>query len=195
MVIAATVSCRTDVDELFLAQVLPAITRYTRRYCSRWNPAQRDEAVAEATAAGYQYLLRLHQKGRLCDALTHSFIRNTLFHVLSDRHVGGGQSSRCVMSRNTQHRHGVRVTGLNSASESGWDRQLMVDRRATPAELACLRIDFGAWYTQQSLSHQRMIDLLIAGERPGEVARRCRLSPGRISQLRRLWRKSWEHAA
>jgi len=37
-----------------------------------------------------------------------------------------------------------------------------------------------------------VIDDLMVGERAGDVAHRCGLCPGRVSQLRREFRDDWE---
>src|SRR3972149_3760247 len=72
-----------------------------------------------------------------------------------------------------------------------WQQIVVEDRRAGPAEVACLRIDFADWLALQPKRNRQIAESLAVGDTPCEVARRFSLSQGRISQLRRALRESW----
>jgi FixJ family two-component response regulator len=66
------------------------------------------------------------------------------------------------------------------------------DRHATPADVAATRIDFADWLQTLSRRYRRIAETLATGEGTGTVARRFRLSPSRISQLRHEYYESWK---
>ncbi len=68
---------------------------------------------------------------------------------------------------------------------------LVADKRATPAELAANRIDFGAWLATMSPLRRQLAQFLSKGESTRAAARRFALSPGRVGQLRREFQASW----
>lgn len=64
--------------------------------------------------------------------------------------------------------------------------------RTTPADAACFRVDFEQWLSELPDRHQQLALALAEGERPGDLAKRLKLSPGRISQLRAELRDAWD---
>ncbi len=68
----------------------------------------------------------------------------------------------------------------------------MEDHRSGPAETAAARIDVAAWFHALSPQNRRIAQALALGEPTAEVARQFGVSPGRISQLRVDFRRSWE---
>lgn len=64
-------------------------------------------------------------------------------------------------------------------------------RRSTPADTAASRIDFAGWLRGLSRRNRRIAEALAAGHRTTDVARRFKVSPARISQLREEFRASW----
>jgi FixJ family two-component response regulator len=66
------------------------------------------------------------------------------------------------------------------------------DRHCTPAELAASRIDVPAWLSRLKPRDRKIALKLAVGETTSAVARRFRLSEGRVSQLRGEFRNSWE---
>jgi len=61
-----------------------------------------------------------------------------------------------------------------------------------PAERAALRIDFAAFLRSLSLRELAILVALASGERTLDVAKRFRLTPGRVSQLRREFHEQWQ---
>ena len=62
---------------------------------------------------------------------------------------------------------------------------------ALPADVASTRIDFAAWLRTLPRRHRKIAENLAIGERAGAVARRFRVSPARISQLRQKSYWAW----
>jgi hypothetical protein len=69
---------------------------------------------------------------------------------------------------------------------------LSATRRSTPADLAALRIDFADWLCGLSLRHRQIALCLAGGERTSALAARYRVTPARISQIRRELADGWD---
>ena len=68
---------------------------------------------------------------------------------------------------------------------------LVEGRSGTPAELAASRIDFADWLERLPKRNRRLATKLAAGESTSDVSRKFRITPGRVSQLRRELAESW----
>jgi hypothetical protein len=99
-----------------------------------------------------------------------------------------------VLSEYAQRCKGFTVESLDVFDDrkGGWREILVEDRTATPAGIAASRIDFQAWLRRLSRPQRRVAKVLASGERTMAAAKRFRLSPARISQLRGELRASWE---
>ena len=114
--------------------------------------------------------------------------------VCEGRRVGGHLSSRDTLSAYAQRRQGFFVERLDHFDETSgeWQEVLVEDRRASPADLAAIRLDFASWLRRLPTRGRRIALSLAAGNTTAAVARKFRLSPGRISQLRSWLRTNWE---
>jgi hypothetical protein len=66
------------------------------------------------------------------------------------------------------------------------------DNRITPPpDQAAFRVDFPVWLGMQTKRNRRVIGDLMAGERTQDVSQKFRMSPGRVSQLRREFMEDW----
>lgn len=72
-----------------------------------------------------------------------------------------------------------------------WREALLESRRASPAEMAAVRIDFQHWLSTLSVRDRAIALALAAGEKTYRVAARFALSCGRIAQMRRELAVSW----
>jgi len=77
------------------------------------------------------------------------------------------------------------------ADKGEWREVLLEDRRAGPAETAAARIDIGDWFTSLPRKKRRLAENLATGLTTKKAASKFRLSPGRISQVRRELMDSW----
>ena len=114
--------------------------------------------------------------------------------VRAGRKVGSKLNIKDVSSEYCQHRKGVRVERLDryDVVESGWREILVEDRRATPADIAATRIDFADWLKSLTPKMRRLAKALATGETTQVAACKFRLSPARISQLRRDLQQAWQ---
>jgi hypothetical protein len=86
------------------------------------------------------------------------------------------------------------VRSLHSSDRAcdPWRGVVLADRRSEVAELACFRLDFEEWLARRSRRDRQVIGGLGAGEPAKALVERLGLTPGRISQLRRLYQRSWK---
>jgi hypothetical protein len=172
--------------------MLPAIRQQLRFAFRDLKAEDREEAVAEATANAAIVYARLFQLGKTDVAYPSALARFAAAQYRSGRRVGNRLNVNDVMSGYAQHRRGIHVERLDKFDlEQGWKEVFVEDRSCTPAELAASRIDFDNWLGGLSTKRRRIAATLASGESTLAVARKFRLSPGRISQLRRELDQDW----
>jgi hypothetical protein len=99
-----------------------------------------------------------------------------------------------VLSPYAQRKLGITVSRLHrpDAENNTWKEILVGDPSCTPAELAVSRIDFDAWFKKLPRRKRRIASTLAIGEATKDAARKHKLTPGRISQLRRELAANWD---
>jgi len=99
-----------------------------------------------------------------------------------------------VLSEYAQRKKGFAVERLDRFDkESGqWIEAVVEDSRTPVPDQVAFRIDFPAWLRLQTKRNRRIAEALAVGNTTGEVARRFKLSPARISQLRQDFHQSWQ---
>jgi hypothetical protein len=65
-----------------------------------------------------------------------------------------------------------------------WRDIVVEDRRASPADIAAIGIDFSDWLDSVSSRDRRIAEILATGESTKRAACRLGLSIGRLSQVR-----------
>jgi hypothetical protein len=174
-------------------QLLPAILRHARISCRRLNAEAREELAQEAVANAMVAYVRLVEFGKSHVAAATPLARFALAQARDGRKVGGKLNVRDVMSVSCRNRNEVVVEQLDcwDAATECWQEVLVEDKTCTPAELAASRIDFIAWLASLSVRGREIAKMLANGGGTLEVASKFKLSPARVSQLRReLW-ESW----
>lgn len=176
----------------FLA-LLPDIRRQVRFAFRHLEPERREEAVQEALANAMVAYVRLVELGKPDVAYASPLASYAVKQVCEGRQVGSALNGCDVLSSYAQRKQGFTVSRLQQASESAntWKEILVEDPTCTPAELAASRIDFKSWLNRLPRQKRRIASTLAAGETTGETARKFRVTPGRISQLRRELAASW----
>jgi DNA-binding NarL/FixJ family response regulator len=172
-------------------QVLPVVLNHARGGFQVLSRSDRDEAVAEAVANACVGYVSAAARGRIAHCHPASLATYAVRAVRSDRHVGGRQSSRDVMSRLAQKRRGFAITSLTPAAREGWRQTVLEDRHVSPADQAAFNLDFQQWRGGFAHRQRRIIDCFAAGHTTSAVANRFGLTSARISQLRRQFERSW----
>jgi hypothetical protein len=98
-----------------------------------------------------------------------------------------------VSSRCCQQRKRVRVERLHRYDDqSGEWRETVVEDHQTPVpDQAAFRCDFPEWLNTLPKRDRKIAETLASGERTSRTAKRFKVSPGRISQLRRQLHDAW----
>jgi hypothetical protein len=174
--------------------MLPAIRQRAEMSFRKLCPDLRIEMVDEVIANCLVAYARLVEQGRDHLAFPSALARFAVAQVRQGRRIGARLNIRDVASRYAQHRNGFLVERLDQfdTSTDEWKEVLVEDRRATPADTAATRIDFADWLATLSSLRRKIVDCLAMGESTLEVAKRFAVTPGRISQLRREFRASWD---
>ena len=186
--------------EKFLAHVLPVVEDLARLRFRSLPPGEQEEATAEAVAGALISFVRLAGQGRDPCEFAPRLAQIALLRVLAGRLAGSPDRSEDVLSRLARQRRGFTVQSFEVGascngprqSRQDWREVVLEDRRSTPAEIAILRLDFTAWLGRMKQRRRQIAETLAAGYPTAEVARQFRVSPGRISQLRKEFEMSWE---
>ncbi|HUT93405.1 MAG TPA: hypothetical protein VMY37_28335 [Thermoguttaceae bacterium] len=176
----------------FLAMV-PRIRRYADFAFRHLAEEARAEAVAETVANALLAYLRLFQQGKVDLAYPTVLARYAVAQIHDGRKVGNALNARDVLAERAQKRHGFVVERLDRFDkDSGKWIEAMIEDTETPVpDQAAFRCDFPAWLATHSTRHRRVAEALALSYSTGEVAKRFKVSRGRISQLRRELHDSW----
>lgn len=193
---AQPVRCTSPADidshDLFLA-MLPKIHRYARAKLRYYAAEAREDAIAEITANAFKAYIRLVERGKLDVVFATALARFAIRQFQSGRRVGNRFTIRDVMSTAAQRRGGFTVERLDCVDpDTGEWIDAIADDFSTPVpDQAAFRCDFPAWLRMQKPRNRRIAEALSLGHTTAEVAKRFRISAGRISQLRSELQKSW----
>ncbi len=174
-------------------ELLPDIRSQLRFHFRSLRAEERDEAMAEAVANAAAAYCKLHWMGKVHLAYPTPLARFAAAHYRAGRRIGARCNANDVMSPVARRRHGINVQRLDRFHhEDGWKEVLVEDGRCTPADLAASRIDFASWLRDLPSQKRRIAKALASGESTNSAARTFRLTPGRISQIRRELSADWQ---
>ncbi len=172
---------------------MPSI-RTTAEVAFRYLEAEaREDAVAEIVASAFVAYARLVAQGKADLAFPSVLARFAISQFHRGSRVGSRFSNREVCSPVAQRRHGFKLERLDRLDDAtGEWLEAVVDDRSTPVpDQAAFRCDFPAWLRKQQLRNRRIAEALSLGHTTADVAKRFRISPARVSQLRAEFHNSW----
>jgi hypothetical protein len=178
----------------FLA-FLPRIEAHAR-ICFRGIrcPDLRADRIAETVALAWKWFLRLEERGKDATQFVSAIATYAVKAVRCGRRVAGAEKAKDVMNPLTQQRHGFVVEKLpdHSTLTANPLTDALCDNTMTPPpDAAAFRIDFPEWMDSLQDRDRRLATKLMIGERTLDTARRFRMSPARVSQLRRELSQDW----
>ena len=121
--------------------------------------------------------------------------RYGIAQVRDGRRVGNKLSIRDPLSAYCQRKKGVAVERFDrfDEEENAWAEAVVVDTRLAPVpDIVAFRCDFTDWLASLTRRDRRLAETLALGNRTGDVAKRFKLSAGRVSQLRTELATSWK---
>jgi len=174
-------------------QMLPLIRRHAAVSFRHLDREARAEAVQEVICNALAAFQRLVELGKTDVAYASPLARYAVAQVRAGRRVGAKLNCKDVGSLHCRHRKGVYVESLDHFDEEQdcWVEVLIEDKTAGPADIAASRVDFADWMQTLPSRQQRIANLLATGESTKATARRFRVTPGRVSQLRHELMQSW----
>ncbi len=175
-------------------RLLPLIQQLAHRAFRRHPDEEREELTAEVIANCWAAFVRLMDANREERVFATPLARFAIRQVRDGRRVGNPRNVNDVCSAYAQRRQGFCLERLDryDRRERRWKQILVEARNAGPADTACIRIDFDQWLRCLPSRPRRVAEKLAIGETTGDVARKFRLSSGRISQMRRELRWNWD---
>jgi hypothetical protein len=196
MIARAKKSLRTSaalaVSARFLS-LLPAIREQARFAFRREKTERRQELIAEVIANAFVAFVRLLDRGLEAIVYPTPLAQFAIRQVRDGRRVGCRLNVLDVSSEYAQHSKRFSVGRLDHfhEQEGTWQEVLLEDRKAGPAETAAARIDISDWFDRLPRHKRRVAATLATGETTKRAARKFKVSPGRISQLRRELEDAW----
>jgi hypothetical protein len=181
------------VHEKFL-ELLPQIRKQALFAFRGLRAEAREEMIEEVVANAYCAFSQLVRQGKVTLAYATPLAQYAVRQVRAGRRVGNRLQAHDLLSPSATQIQRLTVKRLDRRDDrtGAWTQLLVEDRHAGPAETAAARIDVAAWFRGLSQRNQQIAKALALGEPTGGVARQFGLSPGRISQLRIGFRRSWE---
>jgi len=184
-------------QEKFTA-TLKAVEDAARYAFRRRRRQDREEAVAEATAAAWSAWAGLLRRGKEpLEVGVTGIANNAVRNVRQGRRIGNrtcGRGAMDVQHPRVRRALGLRVVAfaeLAGPQVGSWRDWLAEDNRVTPADEAIFHLDYQAWLAGLAEPKRRAAELLAEGHEPGLVARVLGVSPPRVTQLRHELEASW----
>jgi hypothetical protein len=169
---------------------------------------QRSDRIAEAVALGWQWFLRLVERGKDVFRFQKSFVFSVIAAVRRGRRLCGQESTTEVLSFCAQRQYGFTVLSLLPSPRTAWEHlhsaprgqsledayeDRLRDDAVTPVpDQAAFRVDWPQFLRKLSRRDRRLAAFLALGHSAKKAAHRFQLSPGRVTQLRQQWCREWQ---
>ncbi len=177
----------TDWQGRFL-EMLPSIQQKLQLAFCRLDDEAREDATAEALVHCLLAYVRLDERGRVEAVSASTLAWYSSRQVKRGRLAVGRLNGQEPLSRYAQIGNGFQ----RELRHSRWLDALVADKRATVPDQVAAKIDIGAWFATLSQRMQQIAKDLAYGFSTKQVAQKYGVTPGRISQLRRSLKQSWE---
>jgi hypothetical protein len=179
-------SANSTWQERFVT-MLPEIECRLRNAFQNLTGSSRDEAVCEGVAHCVLAYARLDERGCAQHATPFTLVHYSARRVRCGRPAGGHLCSTDPLSRYAQIRNGIRI----ELQQTKWIEELVEDKRASIPDQVATKLDMSAWFDALPSRTRQIAKDLAVGSSTSELARKYKLSAGRISQFRRSLEKSW----
>lgn len=184
--------CTAEQNELFMV-MLPQVQEQARFAFRKERSGRRQELIAEVVANAFCAFARLVERGLINAIYATPLAQYAIRQVRDGRRVGSKLNVRDVSSEYAQLGKGFIVERLDryDSQKDEWREVVVESREAGPADTAAARLDIGEWFARLPKGKRRIAETLATGETTKNAAKRFRVSPGRISQLRGEFQQNW----
>jgi hypothetical protein len=174
-------------------KLLPQISRLLKYVFRRLDPEKREEACQNGLVLCMLSYSRLHARGCAHAARASSLVWYGVRQTKAGRIPGGRLNCRDPLSLYAQLRKCYRMNRLHSygTRRGSWIDELVEDKRARVPDVVAARLDFRAWLSCLCKRTRKIARDLARGCTTAETARRYRITPSRVSQIRRELEQSW----
>ena len=155
---------------------------------------KRADLVAETVGLAWRWYKRLAERGKDARQFPSTLASYAAKAVRSGRRVCGQLKAHDVLSERAQQRDGFCVGKLPDFSTESTNplAEALIENTQTPVpDAVAFRVDFPRWTRRFGRRDRRIIHDMARGERTTDLARRFKISAGRISQLRGQFREDW----
>lgn len=197
-----------QMHQAFLG-ILPVVERHARIYFRGvFCPASKADCIAETLALSWRWFRSLAARGKDATLFPMALAGYAARAVQAGRRVCGNVCGKDVMNEVAQRKHGFRVERLPTSTRTSladlysaargqqdldaFEERLADNLQTSVPEQAAFRIDFPTWLRTRTGRDRRIINDMMKNERTLDLARKYRVTPGRISQLRRDYHADWE---
>jgi hypothetical protein len=203
---SANAPISTAAPHLAFLALVPRIENHARcRFRGISCPNKRNDLVAETVAVAWGWFLSLHRRGKDPAQFPGTFAALAARAVASGRRLAGMEKAKGVMSPQA-HCRGVIVERLPSSTRSSFEalsipggqklqdalEQRLCDNTVTPVlDQVVFRIDWPTFLSTLTERERRLADFLALGHSGKAAAARFGVSPARVTQLRKRWRRDW----
>jgi len=196
--VASAVTSRSlaEAQAAFLA-AMPRIVRHARCYYRHTRcPHKKADCIAEVVSLCWKWWLRLMaERGKDPSKFVSVLATFAARAVRSGRRLCGQLNAKDAMSEVAQQRHGFSVGKLPDFSTLNVNplAEALTDntQSAVPDQVQ-FRCDFPEWLGTHTERNRKIVVEMAQGERTKALARRFKLNPPRVSQLRRELADSWD---
>ena len=175
--------------------ILPRIQQHARIFYRQvLCPGKKADFISEVIAICWKWFLRLEERKKDVTAFVSVFANLACRAVKSGRRLCGQECAKDALSGVAQLRHSFVVGKLpdySTLNGTPIEEALRDNTRSEVPDQVCFRIDFPAWLHTRTQRDRRMIADMATGERTQHLAQKYRLSPARVSQLRRQYSEDW----
>ena len=183
-----------DWHRPFLA-MLPKIVRHARIAFRHRRGQDYQDAIQETIANALVAFVALVRRGKMSLAFPTVLAKYATAQVKDGRRVGSSLNVNEVLSGYAQRNKCFKVESLDKFNEieNQWHEAVVQDTRSAPvSDTVAFRVDFADWLKSLRRRDRRIAESLSLGNTTSDVAKRFKVSAGRVSQLRRELAKSWK---
>lgn len=189
-------------------QILPRIETHAR-FCFRAVKCSSKKAdrIAEVVGICWHWFKRLADRNKDAGLFPSALADFAVRAVKSGRRLCGQLRPNDVLSERAQVERGFVVESLPLSTRLSlgtlystphgqrmqdiFEERLCENTRSSVPDQVQVRVDLPAWLVTLTDRDQRVVEDLALGHRTMDVARKYGISPGRVSQLREMFRRDW----